>query len=200
MKNGQEPKRHFFSSEDERDAIMAFCRTTKYARLWPIFQLMVYTGLRPIEAGRLEWQDVELKPRGEIRVWHRKGRGQKRWRAIPLHAKAVEAIEELARRVPQRVGKVVRTAAGLPYEMGPDGSRTPTFAAEWARMLKHFVTQSGGRYGRCYDLRHTFASLLRKKGRQLDEVGQLLGHSNLNVTQRYAHIGSDELRSAIDAL
>ncbi|PWC78154.1 hypothetical protein TSH64_00200 [Azospirillum sp. TSH64] len=49
---------------------------------------------------------------------------------------------------------------------------------------------------RLHDLRHTFASTLVLKGRTLYEVSQLLGHSQMSMTMRYAHLASQRLLEA----
>jgi site-specific recombinase XerD len=46
---------------------------------------------------------------------------------------------------------------------------------------------------RIHDLRHTYASLLINKGVSLYEVQTLLGHSSVQMTQRYAHLQPDLL-------
>jgi integrase len=38
-----------------------------------------------------------------------------------------------------------------------------------------------------HDLRHSFASALANAGTPLNEIGAILGHRDLAVTQRYAH-------------
>ena len=49
-------------------------------------------------------------------------------------------------------------------------------------------------------LRHTFASWLIQKGRSLKEVSELLGHSSITMTMRYAHLAPDHLKSAVATL
>jgi integrase len=45
-------------------------------------------------------------------------------------------------------------------------------------------------------LRHTFASRLVMKGVPLYTVAQLMGHSTINMTQRYSHLAPDSMRRA----
>lgn len=51
-----------------------------------------------------------------------------------------------------------------------------------------------------HDLRHTYASWLVQSGAPLTAVRDLLGHSNLGVTSRYAHMGAEHLRDAVDKM
>lgn len=51
-----------------------------------------------------------------------------------------------------------------------------------------------------HDLRHTFASLLVSGGASLEMIGKLLGHSQLQTTQRYAHLMDSPLRAGVDAV
>jgi site-specific recombinase XerD len=53
---------------------------------------------------------------------------------------------------------------------------------------------------RFHDLRHTYASWLVQAGAPLKAVQDLLGHTTLAMTQRYAHLGADHLRSAVDLI
>lgn len=47
------------------------------------------------------------------------------------------------------------------------------------------------------DLRHAAASWLLQSGASLMHVRDLLGHSDVRVTQRYAHLQVDHLRTAV---
>ena len=51
---------------------------------------------------------------------------------------------------------------------------------------------------RIHDLRHTFASLLVSGGASLEMIGKLLGHSQMQTTQRYAHLMDSPLRAGVD--
>jgi integrase len=51
---------------------------------------------------------------------------------------------------------------------------------------------------RLHDLRHNFASSAVSSGQSLYIVGKLLGHSQTQTTQRYAHLAPDPVRQAAD--
>ncbi len=51
-----------------------------------------------------------------------------------------------------------------------------------------------------HDLRHTYASHLRMKGADLDDIRRLLGHSDLRMTIRYAHLLPEHLEAAASRL
>jgi integrase len=53
---------------------------------------------------------------------------------------------------------------------------------------------------RLHDLRHTFASRLVNDGVPLQDVSTLLRHSDLRMTQRYAHLEPGRLQSSVERL
>lgn len=53
---------------------------------------------------------------------------------------------------------------------------------------------------RLHDLRHNFASSAVSSGNSLYIVGKLLGHTQSQTTQRYAHLAADPLHATADAV
>ena len=51
---------------------------------------------------------------------------------------------------------------------------------------------------RLHDLRHTVASQAVLNGVSLPVIARLLGHSNVHMTMRYAHVGDREVEAAAE--
>ena len=51
-----------------------------------------------------------------------------------------------------------------------------------------------------HDLRHTFATRLAQADIELYKISKLLGHKDINMTQRYSHHCPDSLRDGVEIL
>jgi integrase len=70
--------------------------------------------------------------------------------------------------------------------------------------IKHAFTTACRRAGiqdfRIHDLRHTCAAWLVQAGVSLAEVRDVLGHSTVRMTERYAHLAPENTRAALARL
>ncbi len=72
------------------------------------------------------------------------------------------------------------------------GTRLKSIHTGWKTLRE----KAGLPHLRLHDLRHQYASMLVNDGRTLYEVSQLLHHSSMAVTQRYAHLSTKTLQEA----
>jgi len=141
--------------------------------------VLVDTGMRLSELIKLRYEDVSF-PNNLISIWVNKG---DRPRSIPMTSR-VRMILEL-RQQTERV---------RPFTLSVDeAERAWKWArAEMGRMRdKEFVMHS---------LRHTCASRLVNGNVDLYVVKELLGHSSIQITERYAHLNPTKLADAIEVL
>ena len=87
-------------------------------------------------------------------------------------------------------------AAAIARKRLPWGVTGPALRKRYQRAR----TAAGMAHVRWHDLRHTYASWLVQAGQPLTAVRDLLGHSTLSVTSRYAHLAPAHLREAVGAL
>ena len=66
----------------------------------------------------------------------------------------------------------------------------------WRRITK----KAGLDEVRIHDLRHTFASFGAGAGLSLPIIGKMLGHTQAQTTQRYAHLAADPVKQATEAV
>jgi len=148
--------------------------------LTPIVLLAVNTGMRRGELWKLRWGDVDLKGGGLTIRGENSKAGQSRH--IPLNTTA------------RKVLKTIRGDA-TPLPNVPVFSAAE-FKSAWTRVLRDAEIE---RF-RFHDLRHTFASKLVQAGTDLAVVRELMGHADISMTLRYAHLANRQLTAAVNRI
>lgn len=161
-------------------------RTAVYAdHLKPMVLLSLHTGLRYGELANLTWGDLDLDL-AILTVHGFKAKSQKT-RHIPLNSVAVSLLKGWQK---QRAGE-----SGLVFP-SRDGGPFDNVRSSWEEVLKAAEIVKF----RWHDMRHTFASLLVMRGVDLNTVRELLGHSDYQMTLRYAHLAPEHKASAVARL
>ncbi len=181
MKNIIVPKREKkMPSVMTRDEIKKLIESARNEKSKFVIKFLYSTGLRVSELVNLEKKDLEIN---EKIGWVRKGKGAKD-RVFILPLSLIEEIDNILKNESERVfpmtvraiQKIVKNAckrAGIQKKISP------------------------------HTLRHSFATHLLESGTDIRKIQELLGHSNLQTTQIYTHVSTEELKkikSPLDSL
>ena len=152
--------------------------------LKPLVLVSLHTGARRGELFNLRWNDVDLAEK-RITIL---GAGAKsgQTRHIPLNSTALEIIEKWHAQRPSN--DYVFPSA--------NGTRLDNVKTSWEGLLKEAKIE---RF-RWHDMRHHFASKLVMAGVDLNTVRELLGHADLAMTLRYAHLAPEIKAEAVQRL
>ena len=147
--------------------------------------LSLNTGLRRGELFNLHWADCNFHQK----VLTVRGGGAKsgKTRHIPLNQTAMEVLSAWHDQSNKREGLVF---------IGRTGGKFDNVNKSWREVLREADIQEF----RWHDLRHTFASWLVMKSVDLNTVRELLGHSELKMTLRYAHLAPEHKALAVETL
>ncbi|MFF5988167.1 tyrosine-type recombinase/integrase [Prauserella flavalba] len=199
-----------YLTPDEAEAIAFYMDGLNSLILW----VGVQTGLRFGEVAGLHWKRLDLK-RGVIRVVEKFDQKEgvmnpspkdKEDRTVPLPPDLVGQL----RRYAEHAAPGRQMSCGIRHTAGRCDSdlvfRGPRGAVlrsnEWGRGPWKRALDLAGIEDRVrpHDMRHTYASWLIQEGVPLPEIARVMGHSDEEVTRRYAHLsdaGFDTVRDAL---
>lgn len=152
--------------------------------LEPLVLLAMNTGMRRGEILTLEWQHINLEQEflTVIADKAKSGKG----RHIPLNKEAKTALINW-RDDSESLGYVFK---------GVDNQPMKDIKKAWGNLLNEAKISDF----RFHDLRHHFASKLVMAGVDLNTVRELMGHSDLKMTLRYAHLAPEHKASAVNLI
>ena len=157
-----------------------------------ILEVLYGGGLRVSELVGLSLGDVD-RSNGVVRVL---GKGKKE-RLCPLNPTALEAIELWIGRRGELLAKQRKGQDPAALFLNHRGGRLTTRSI--GRHLDAYVLKLGlERKLSPHALRHSFATHLLAGGADIRVIQELLGHASLSTTQRYTHVGFEQLQQVYD--
>lgn len=172
---------HFISVDEVIAILKSFERDQSPNEEEKILFLLLYgAGLRVSEACGLQWKKMDLKRR----VILIRGKGDKE-RVVAIPKSLAESLEKFRAH-----------ASNGDYVWG-EKAMSPRKAYEWIR-------QRGVKAGLMrpihpHALRHSFATHLLASGANLRTLQELLGHESLTATEKYTHLGVDQLARTLES-
>lgn len=176
-------------SRAEAAALIRWARSEPRAPwLGDFVTLGLHTGMRKGEMLGLEWRRVDLQA-GLIHLEAAHTKANRR-RSVPLNKAAREAILSRAR------WRATHAPASPWVFCEKDGRRVQNVRKSFGTACR----RAGIEDFHPHDLRHTCAAWLVSAGVPLPEVRDLLGHSTVKMTERYAHLAPENVRAAVAVL
>lgn len=141
----------------------------------------LYSGKRKTEILNLKWSDIDLQ--NKFMTLRETKNGSRQY--LPLNSSCIELLKRAA--AIQTCEYVFPSRNKARYLGGG-------FDKTWRKIRK-----KAGITIRFHDLRHTYASYLASSGKvDIYTLKELLGHSTIEMTQRYAHLVNGALRKAVN--
>jgi integrase len=156
--------------------------------LKPMLLLSLSTGIRRNALFSLEWRDVNF----EDKILTLRGESAKNDKTnyVPLNDTARNVLSQWR-------GQSKNTAPdSLVFPSPKTGKKIDNCNTAWEHLLKTAEIEGF----RWHDMRHDFASQLVMSGVDLNTVRELLGHADLKMTLRYAHLAPENKMQAVKVL
>lgn len=175
----------FYSKEDFKKLLDAIDNED----LRDLVLFAVNTGLRQMELITLEWRQINFKDNFLILDNNGHITKSKRIRTIPLNQTCIDILQKRYER------------SDFQYQNVFTIDNKPILQEKFSKQFKTYVIKAKiNSKLNFHSLRHTHASWLVQSGVSIYVVSKLLGHADIKTTQIYAHLRSDDLRSAVNQL
>ena len=176
---GEDEVKKFLEAIEESD----FKQNSNRNKL--IIKVIIFTGIRVSEALNLKRKDITED--GDLFIIRIRGKGNK-YRIVMIKRHLIEAyLNAIAINYINKEGYLFINKKG-----------TRLTQAYVSRIVEQILFKAGIRKEKngAHMLRHTFATMLYKKQKDLVLVQEALGHASLNTSRIYTHFDSDKLKLA----
>ncbi|MDO8619506.1 MAG: tyrosine-type recombinase/integrase [Candidatus Daviesbacteria bacterium] len=155
-------------------------------RDYAILQVFLQTGVRVSELSGLQLNDIDINHTNPTIKVSGKGRVE---REIELEKKGIQAIKNYLSVRPHSLSNILF----LNYLGEPLSDRGIR------KLVVKYRTNAGiTKKASCHSLRHTFATFKAERGVSPFQLQQWLGHTNLNTTQIYVHLGKQNAKKIME--
>lgn len=182
------PGRLRFLEREEAARLVEVAKTIRSPYLADFIELALNTGARKNELLQLQFKSVDLLRKIITIEGYTTKTGKRRY--LPIN---------------QTTGRVLERRRHYRDENCPESpwvfSKRTGGRVKYPDNAFRKATAKAGIEDFCvHDLRHTFASWLVSEGVELIKVRDLLGHSSIRMTERYAHLAPYRLHEAVGVL
>ena len=168
-----------FLSEAERTRLFSSCRASHWDKLYLIVLLAITTGARKGELTELRWNDIDFERRTAYVSTTKNGQPK----VLPLTDSVIKELQLFN-----------KNDSRLIFESKVKEEVAYCFTKPWKKALEDADIKDF----RFHDLRHSCASYLAQSGASLLEIADVLGHKQISVTKRYAHLCIEHKSSLIN--
>ena len=169
-------KERFITKKEAKRLILAV-NESQNPNLKYIIPFLLLTGARRGDVLKAQRKDIDVS----LGLW-----------TIPTSKNGKKRIIPISEKLKELVNTIPHTST---YLFPSPKTKLPQ--KDFYRSWDHARRKALLKDVRLHDLRHSFASALVNSGRSLYEVQTLLGHSNMKMTQRYAHLSNESLMKAV---
>lgn len=173
-----------YLSKDEEARLRENLQTCNTDFLEVIVLLALNTGMRKGELLSLEWNHINFD--NKILTVDFQNAKSGNTRHLPLNTQAFNTLQGWQQKT-NGIGFVFKDKNNAPLK---------DFPHIWGALLNEAKITNF----RFHDLRHHFASKLVMASVDLNTVRELLGHSDLKMTLRYAHLAPEHKAAAVNLI